>query len=139
MSSTYKTANLQMHSWIGTDPVVRDDFNENFNKIDAAIGTIRQSYGSCSIYSGSYTGTGATAHSLTFPKKPVLLIIQPDNSSSIRSAIVTEGQRIEGTDGIDIISISGNTITLTKKLNSADKSNNGAGVLYHYAALAPVI
>lgn len=36
--STNKTPVLQMHSWEGFDYVKRQEFNENFDKIDTAIG-----------------------------------------------------------------------------------------------------
>ncbi|NHN31120.1 hypothetical protein [Paenibacillus agricola] len=35
--STNKTANLNLHSWTGTDYVLRTEFNENFDKIDAVL------------------------------------------------------------------------------------------------------
>ncbi|WP_025849349.1 hypothetical protein [Paenibacillus ehimensis] len=33
--SSSKTSNLKLHSWTGSDQVVRSEFNENFEKIDA--------------------------------------------------------------------------------------------------------
>lgn len=35
--STNKTANYKFHSWIGTDYVLRTEFNDNFNTIDAKM------------------------------------------------------------------------------------------------------
>lgn len=32
--STNKTPNLNLHSWVGTDYVKRDEFNDNFNILD---------------------------------------------------------------------------------------------------------
>lgn len=37
--STNKTANIGLHLWEGTDPFLRTEFNENFELIDAAMGT----------------------------------------------------------------------------------------------------
>ena len=33
-----ETANIGLHQWAGTDPFLREDFNENFRKIDTAVG-----------------------------------------------------------------------------------------------------
>ncbi|KZE80307.1 hypothetical protein AV654_12395 [Paenibacillus elgii] len=35
-----KTSNLNMHHWTGADPVLRTEFNENFEKIDAFAGQL---------------------------------------------------------------------------------------------------
>ncbi|MFB6364417.1 hypothetical protein ACFCP7_10180 [Paenibacillus elgii] len=35
-----KTSNLKMHHWTGSDQVLRSDFNENFEKIDAFAGQL---------------------------------------------------------------------------------------------------
>ncbi|MFB0844628.1 gp53-like domain-containing protein [Paenibacillus oleatilyticus] len=35
-----KTSNLQLHHWTGADPVLRAEFNENFEKIDAFAGQL---------------------------------------------------------------------------------------------------
>ena len=37
MSSTNKTTHLRLNQWIGTDPVLRTDFNFDNSKIDAAV------------------------------------------------------------------------------------------------------
>lgn len=36
--SSNKTSNLNLHSWVRTDPFSMDEFNENFNAIDKAVG-----------------------------------------------------------------------------------------------------
>ena len=33
-----ETANIGLHQWAGTDPFLREDFNEDFRKIDTAVG-----------------------------------------------------------------------------------------------------
>lgn len=37
MASSNKTAHLQLNQWLGTDPVLRTDFNLDNNKLDTAI------------------------------------------------------------------------------------------------------
>ena len=46
------TDNYQLHQWEAGDDFLRTDFNEDFQKIDAALGTIPK------IAAGSYRGTG---------------------------------------------------------------------------------
>lgn len=135
MSSAKKTPNLKLHSWAATDPVLRDDFNENFTKIDTAVGAINKAYGTGNVYSGSYTGTGAASHSLTFPKRPVFLAICAANRSITNIAIVAEGETINGIITRDTISISGTTLTLTNS-NPDKSSNNTEGKVFYYVALA---
>lgn len=141
MSSTNKTANLKMHSWVRTDPVVCEDFNENFNKIDAAIGDMRASYGGCEIYVGEYTGTGTLSHSLTFPKLPVFLIVLDPHDTYVSR--FSGGPVIVGMEFLNFlgtaastISVSGTTITLTG-VRSGSGAVNTLNMRYHYLALAP--
>lgn len=136
MSSANKTANLNMHSWVRTDPVVCDDFNENFNKIDAAIGEMRASYGNCEIYTGSYAGTGTQVYSLTFPKMPVFLLVTRNDVASYGSCFVREGEKFTYAAGSANLSLSGNTITFTNK-SSTEFVINYAGKVYDYIAFAP--
>lgn len=40
--STFKTPNLGLHSWAGTDQVSRLEFNENLKILDGALGQYRR-------------------------------------------------------------------------------------------------
>jgi len=80
--STNKTPNLNLHSWVETDPVLMSEFNENFGAIDAAS----QTFGNCKIITGSYVGTGqcgsAYSNRLYFDVAPKWLIITPQSNTS---------------------------------------------------------
>jgi len=80
--STNKTPNLNLHSWVETDPVLMSEFNENFNAIDTAS----QTFGNCKIITGSYVGTGqcgsAYSNRLYFDTAPKWLIITPQPTTS---------------------------------------------------------
>ena len=54
----------------GTDSILVEEFNDNWDKIDTALGTRN-----CRFYTASYTGDGEATKSWTFPAKPVLVII----------------------------------------------------------------
>lgn len=71
--SSQKTTNMNLHKWVLSDPVKMAEFNENFQKIDAAIAA------GAKIATGSYVGTGTygSSHpcSLTFDFVPQLLML----------------------------------------------------------------
>lgn len=145
MSSTNKTSTLKLHSWVPTDPVLREDFNENFSKIDSAVASIHSSFGACQIYEGTYTGTGSTSFSLTFAKLPSIIFIDPtstvtSNSPKLLGAIVRNGGSMEGRNTTyHKITTSGNKITFTANINNDNgKEINLSGTTYRYVALGLV-
>ena len=89
------TTNYQLPVWAETDRILRTDFNEAYQKLDAALKTNADttaantsaiaSKGNCMVISGSYTGTGgvgsAAPNSLSFDKKPLAILILPANGS----------------------------------------------------------
>lgn len=143
MSSTNKTANLKLHSWVRTDPVVCEDFNDNFTKLDEAVGTLRVTRGNCDIYTGSYTGTGTKTLTLTFPRPPVYLTIQKRASNrETYAGFVLDGEYFFGhntNDHYNRIYISGTTVTLQESgsATSSVTTLNMGEVEYFYMAFAP--
>ncbi len=141
MSSTNKTPNLKMHSWVRTDPVVCEDFNDNFNKLDDAVGNLRVTRGNCEIYSGSYTGTGTKTFSLTFPKRPVFLTVQRDNRNDLTcTGFVVDGGYFfsrYSSDYYNTIYIDDTTITIKESGSGNNAILNINGLTFHYAAFAP--
>lgn len=76
--SSQKTANLKLHKWVKSDPIKMTEFNENFQKIDAAIAA------GAKIATGSYVGTGTYGSSnpcsLTFDFPPQIVFITQSDS-----------------------------------------------------------
>lgn len=59
MSSTNKTAHIQLNQWVGTDPVLMADFNADNEKIDEAVKSVQAQIAVLpKIETGSYTGNG---------------------------------------------------------------------------------
>ena len=91
MASNY-TTNYQLNQWEAGDQVLRTDFNQDNQKIDAALKShddelathtsALAQMGNCEIVYGSYQGTGAYGqgnHStLTFEHEPLLVAIMPE-------------------------------------------------------------
>lgn len=69
------TPNFGLNQWQADDPVLREDFNADNQKLEHALSML----GNCRIFSGTYTGTGtfgenAPCH-LELGFKPLLLFV----------------------------------------------------------------
>lgn len=58
--SSQKTTNYNLHKWVGTDYVKREEFNENFDSIDATMKSIDTE--AKSKAPSSHVGSGGSAH-----------------------------------------------------------------------------
>ncbi len=67
--ATNHTTNYQLNQWEPADAVQRVDFNADNAKLDSLL-SIRN----CQLYTMFYVGTGSTSRTLTFPKKPMLIV-----------------------------------------------------------------
>ena len=138
MSSAFKTDFLKLHSWAAADPVLRADFNHNFSLIDSALAALSSRAGSCSIFSGSYSGTGDPAFSLSFDKLPSLIFIQRQGSSSGSLAVVRQGGYISGAKTGSVISISGSTVSF-RAVSAGESGINDSNKTYDYVALVSTV
>ena len=161
--STNKSEHLQLHLWEPGDSVLRTEFNENWQKLDASAAQAQADLtaGLAQIISdlnaggqlarvafGTYTGTGkygsGNQNSLTFPFAPKVLILFP--SQQIYSANynyygqygvgVVQAGRIYpdfGHDNPTVLTLSGTTLRWYSSGN-AFSQYNGA-VPYYYVAL----
>ena len=82
--ASQETPNYRLSRWAGTDRILVEEFNDNWDKIDtalkgnadgvAALQTALAGAGNCEIGLISYTGTGKSGDSapttVTFPKMP---------------------------------------------------------------------
>ena len=86
--ASQQTPNYRLSRWAGTDRILVEEFNDNWDKIDtalksnadkaAALQTALAGAGNCSIAISSYTGNGkygsANPTVINFSKKPTLFI-----------------------------------------------------------------
>lgn len=80
-----KTEHYQLNLWDAEDAILREDFNADNEKIEAALADIVAN--GLKIATGSYVGTGRynnTYTSLTFPFAPKLLIVQNSTNADYR-------------------------------------------------------
>lgn len=74
--STNKTENYGLHAWEPGDDFMRTEFNENFQKLDAALAGLQSSLGNkLEIVTGSYTGNDAATRTITLGFRPKLVIV----------------------------------------------------------------
>ena len=64
------TTNYQLSQWESTDRILMSDFNDDNAKLDAALKARP-----CQFYTSSYEGEGAKSRTLSFPKKPVFVVV----------------------------------------------------------------
>ena len=151
-----KTTNYQLPKWEKSDFIKMDDFNDAFGKLDAAlkanadaaagaasaavVTALAQDVGAggknCRIAFGSYTGTGkygsANPNTLTFPIKPVFVVITSPSSMAMHfrpaaSSGSGGGGAVKLTWGER--SLSWYTVDTT---NPHIRQDNNAGVTYQY-------
>ena len=85
MASTNHTQTLELCQWVGTDPVLMADFNDDNAKIDTAVAALQSAMPR--MVCGSYTGNGSygSAHprTLHFAFQPRLLLIQSEDHARL--------------------------------------------------------
>ena len=149
MSSTNKTANLQLNQWVGTDPVLMADFNADNAKLDAAIAALQS--GMPRVAVGSYTGDGSGPKTLSFAFEPKVFLLTRDTSQAVYVGIIAmRGQSYcynARTFGdvlgyVTKLSWSGNRVTLTSAsmngiTNTSDSAGafNASGEHYHWLVI----
>ena len=151
--STNKTTNLNLHSWVSTDPVRRAEFNENFDAIDANAGEtwdeVMGLKGSMPhIVVGSWTGNGeyGTAHpnrlSFDFTPKFLILCVQAETGYLTENYVGSTREllfwgvttTLYSYEGVNTVTYSGNTISWYST-NGAAKQYNSNNRTYHYIAV----
>ena len=131
--------------WAGTDRILVEEFNDNWDKIDAALQTALAAAGNCSVETYTYTGTGTyganTPTVIAFPKKPAAVLIFGYNFLALltdkASDIISLSWFANGSD-VFFQSLraawQGGTLTFYDTDNANDQGN-GNGRLYQVIAL----
>ena len=88
--ASQQTPNYRLSRWAGTDRILVEEFNDNWDKIDTALkgnadgvasaAAALENCGNCDIGLFTYTGNGkygsANPTTITFPKMPTVFIIK---------------------------------------------------------------
>jgi len=137
-----QTANFGLNQWSAEDKVLREEFNADNAKVDAAL------YARPQITMGSYVGTGdygsATPNSLNFDFQPLAVAIVQNSTTSTRPGVLLlYGQTASAGFGSISASAACMEIRITWSKNglswyskeSALDQLNTSDQTYHYFAL----
>ena len=137
-----QTVNFGLNQWNAEDKVLREEFNADNAKIDAALAAA----GNCKIVTGSYVGTGGWGGShpctLTFEKKPLLLFLDvgtyhSHNSTQWHPVIFRDATRVGAEDNNtpNVVTWTDTSVSWYYTNNngtSPTQQFNKADVTYHY-------
>ena len=83
------TSNYGLKRWDPKDRILHTEFNDNWDKIDTALKASAdgatealaalKNCGNCGIYYETYTGNGKLTMTRTFPGKPLIIFISPED------------------------------------------------------------
>lgn len=151
-----QTPNYALNQWETTDRILMADFNADNTKLDAALKAEADARteaaealaaavalrGNCQLWVTTYTGSGkagSVENSLTFPKKPTLVLIIAPNGSFLpilygaeRCLAVVEGRTYPMQNGSNW---DGNTVTWSNGSSYVDCQMNTADAVYTVIAL----
>lgn len=129
-----QTEHYGLNQWAAEDPVLREEFNRDFQLLDEIL----TGKGNCKIEVGSYDGTGTYnstgANRLAFDGVPLVVIVHNDTClfafhGDGMGQILTNG-------GGWTVSLNweGNSVSWYNR-DDASKQMNAPGVRYYYLAL----
>lgn len=140
-----KTENYQLNQWNKTDRIQMEDFNADNAKIEAALTELAEQAaqidkcGNCMVYHTSYTGTGSSgssgACSLTFPSKPLLVVVTGASSFGVFVAGTNTMYVVTNATSFCNASLSNGEKTLNWSTSNAVSQMNLSGTTYYATAL----
>lgn len=88
--STNKTEHLGLHQWESTDEFHREEFNENFTKVDKAVSEAAKV--KIGVYKGTNTYGAGSPNTLTFDFAPKLVMLHREDTCFM-TAFLYQGER----------------------------------------------
>ena len=155
--STNHTTNYNLNQWEATDKVLRTEFNADNAKIDAALKANADAVdsletqlvsglagkGNCQLWTTSYVGDDQVTYNsnnrITFPKLPVLVIIQGTNGGETMLILGqnTKYLTIMGTAYGGSVTWEGTTMSWRVNTTNPSDQFNLQGATYLVLALLP--
>ena len=130
------TTNYALPSWEATDRILMEDFNDAFETIDTQMKARN-----CQFYMTSYVGTGSGSCSITFPSRPILVIVMGGHHTwfcSIQGAPEIYLRTDAVGCGVSAATWTENTLTWAENASGGEYYANGQGGVYHVMALLEV-
>ncbi len=167
--SSQKTEHYELNQWLATDQVLRTDFNTDNAKVDAALDALAGQVaekadgadltaleatvaghttqlgqkGNCQLWTTSYVGDDQVTYNsnnrITFPKLPVLVIIQGTNGGETMLILGqnTKYLTIMGTAYGGSVTWEGTTMSWRVNTTNPSDQFNLQGATYLVLALLP--
>ena len=146
-----KTANFQLNQWEKTDRIMMEDFNRDNAAIDTALKSnadgatealaALKNCGNCGIYYETYTGNGKLTMTRTFPGKPLIIFISPEDGGDHAQRFIrgcSTAMCLCGSDQFSPkLTWTGNTVTWKASAQPSEVANYN-GTHYHLVALLDI-
>ena len=133
-----QTTNYSLNQWTAEDPVLREEFNQDNAKIDAALAAA----GNCHLLQGTYVGTGTVGKdypsSITFGGEAALVIIMGGKYHVIFVRGSTQAEAYSyGSDRQYVVSWTSTGVSWynVNSTQSPESQMNGEGITYYYVVL----
>ena len=137
--STNKTENLGLHSWVREDPFRMDEFNENFDKLDRAVGANAAAVPTIPKFTcGTYAGDGKKSQFIELGFTPkVVYVGNSGGHTMLSNGVIYGGVAVTGSPAVhsgDIaVEIVENGFAVYYIWNSVNV--NISGTTYRYFAI----
>ena len=140
--STNKTTHYQLNQWEAEDKVLRTEFNEDNQKIDAAM---RNLYSAVPrVASGFYVGDGTEVRLIELEFTPRAVFVCRNNGCTYESGTIWGGLAVTGSPLVESygsqtctgLAIAENGfLVYNEKISYRSGASNALGQTYHYIAL----
>ncbi|MCI9403611.1 MAG: hypothetical protein HFF04_08075 [Oscillospiraceae bacterium] len=129
--SANKTENYKLHTWEASDDFLRQEFNENFAAIDAAIHE--------NVVAGAYIGDGADRQAIDLGFTPKAVLVMDERGEASYSTYIRGGLAVSGGpcrygDQEIIVIVEGGFRAVYDHSKYVDIGANIKGETYHYLA-----
>ena len=140
-----QTANYGLNQWDAGDRILREDFNADNARVDAALaeqGAELATHaaqlallGNAAVYNESFKGTGTTTVTRTFPGKPVAIIVGSTTGYQFVASRGMEQAYPHYSNGMVTVSLTWGDRSITWSGSSSSNAMNSGNSTYHIAVL----
>lgn len=132
-----QTQFFHLNQWLPDDPVLREDFNGDNQKLDSALNTLSNAVrlaGNAHVEYASYVGNGSGTVSLTFSHTPLMVFVMGEHSFLIPGGIQSGTLLHDGSSSGSRFQWKGSTVRWDTP--SPAHWNNEKGKQYQYFVIA---
>ena len=118
--ASQQTPNYKLSRWAGTDRILMEEFNDNWDKIDAALAKRN-----CQFYTAMYKGDGEGTKTWTFPSKPIMVLISGQSITTMIQGSPIGLTQFGANSGQLHVTWDGNSVTWASESGSGILAANG--------------